>query len=143
MSKKDQYPVSRYTGLPVEDDGNGGYQLHYGYSTGAFLCGAVQYRRHWALWRSGCRFHLLRSALRALYCACRALCWGPHSHRARRMACRTRACCRFNRCALCAHGAEYVAELGQWNVWRLCDALHLRRGRACCFVRVVRFVPHP
>ena len=28
MSKKDQYPVSRYTGLPVEDDGNGGYQLH-------------------------------------------------------------------------------------------------------------------
>lgn len=29
MSKKDQYPVSRYTGLPVEDDGNGGYQLHY------------------------------------------------------------------------------------------------------------------
>ena len=41
MSKKDQYPVSRYTGLPVEDDGNGGYQLHYGYSAGAFLCGVV------------------------------------------------------------------------------------------------------
>lgn len=29
MSKKDQYPVSRYTGLPVKDNGNGGYQLHY------------------------------------------------------------------------------------------------------------------
>lgn len=29
MSKKDQYPVNRYTGLPVEDDGNGSYRLRY------------------------------------------------------------------------------------------------------------------
>lgn len=25
--KKDQYPVTRYTGVPVEDDGNGGWRL--------------------------------------------------------------------------------------------------------------------
>ena len=27
MAKKNQYPVTRYTGVPVENDGNGGYQL--------------------------------------------------------------------------------------------------------------------
>lgn len=27
MSKKNQYEVHRYTGLPVENDGNGGYRL--------------------------------------------------------------------------------------------------------------------
>ena len=27
MAKKNQYPVTRYTGVPVENDGNGGYKL--------------------------------------------------------------------------------------------------------------------